>query len=82
MKREIALGLSEQQAEYLLERVSPQVRLHLVRRWERETWPQRFQQLLARLDQRVRRSPRLAREALKAIAPARQAFHAARRRRH
>ena len=82
MKREIELGLSEQQAEYLLERVSPKVRLHLVRRWERETWPQRLRQLLARVDQRVRQSPHLAREALKAMAPARRAFHAARRRRH
>ena len=81
MKREIELGLSAQQAEQLLEQLSPTVKLHLVRRWERETWPVRFRQLLARLDARIRRNPRLVRDALKTIGPARRAFYA-RRRRH
>jgi hypothetical protein len=45
-----------------------------------ELLTQRFLKLLARVDQRVRRNPRLAREALKAIGPARRAFYASRRR--
>jgi len=81
MKREIELGLSEQQAEQLLEQLSPTAKLHLVRRWEQETWPVRFRQLLARIDRTVQQNPRWAREALKAVGPARRAFYA-RRRRH
>ena len=79
--RKVELGLSEQLAEQLLEQLSPRVKIHLVRRWEQETWPTRFRQLLARIDQRARRHPRLVREALKAIEPARREFYARRRRR-
>ena len=79
--RKVELGLSEQQAEQLLEQLSPRVKIHLVRRWEQETWPTRFRALLARIGQRARRHPRLVREALKVIEPARREFYARRRRR-
>ncbi len=72
----VAVELSEKQAEHLLNQLSPKVKMYLVRRWEEETWPERFRQLLARVDRRVRRRPRLAQEALQAIGPARRAFHA------
>ena len=73
--------LTVRQAEQLFEHLSPAVKIRLVRRLEQETWPVRFRLLLARIDQRLRKSPRLAREALKTVGPARRAFYA-RRRRH
>lgn len=78
--QKVAVELSEKQAEQLLEQLSPTVKLQLVRRWEHQTWPTRFQQLLARLDQRLRQAPRLAQEARKTIGPSRRAFHARRHR--
>ena len=79
--QKVSVELSAKQAERLLEQLAPSVKIHLVRRWERELWPERFRRLLTRIDQRLRRNPRLAREALKTIGPARRAFYARRARR-
>ena len=79
--KQVSVHLSEQQAEELLEQLPPSQKLQLVRRWAHQTWPTRFRQLLAQIDRRARRQPRLMREALKAVDPARRAFHA-RRPRH
>ena len=76
-----SVDLTMAQAERLLEQVSPQVKIRLVRRWESETWPVRFQRLMRRIDRRWARQPQLARKALRDIAPARRAFYAARGRR-
>lgn len=75
------VDLTMTQAEQLLEQVSPQVKIRLVRRWEQETWPVRFRALLRRIDRRLKRQPQLARSLLKTVAPARRAFYAARGRR-
>ena len=80
--QKVSVELSEQQAAELLKQLSPTVKIHLVRQWERETWPVRFRQLLAQIDRRVRQHPSAAREALKIVGPARRAFYAARRDRH
>ena len=72
---------STKRAVQLLNRLSPSVKLHLVRRLEQQLWPARFRQLLNRIDRRLQSSPRLAQGALKRIGPARRAFHA-RRARH
>ena len=79
--QKVSVELSPQQAEQLLEQLSPAVKIQLVRRWEQETWPKRLQQLLQRVDQRWKRHPQLAQRALRDIAPARRAFYAARGRR-
>ena len=79
MKR-IGLELSEQQAEVLLEQLSPAAKLQLVRRWEHQTRSDQFRALLARIDARLRRHPTWAREALKVVGPARRAFYAGRAR--
>ena len=76
-----SVDLTAKQAEQLLKQLSPKVKMYLVRQWELETWPARFRKLLAQIDARVRRNPRLVREALKAVGPARRASYA-RRRRH
>ena len=80
MQKKIAMNLSVRQAEQLLDQLSPAVKIHLVRRWQKQTWPDRFQQLLNRIDRRIRRNPALAREALKELRPNGQASHAGRRR--
>lgn len=79
--QKIAVELSTKQAEWLLDQLSPAVKIRLVRRWEHQTWPLRFRRLLAQIDQRVQRHPKLSQDALKAIEPARRAFYASRRRR-
>ena len=79
--QKISVRLSTKQAEQLLEQLSPAVKIRLVRRWERQTWPERFRRLLARIDRRVQQHPRSAREALKSAAQARREFYA-RRARH
>ena len=79
--RKVVIELSTEQAEQLLEQLPSDAKLDLVRRWEQETWPVRFRRLLARIDRKVKQNPRWAREALKAVGPARRAFYA-RRRRH
>lgn len=79
--QKVAVELSTRQAEQLLEQLSPSAKIQLLRRWERETWPERFRQLIARIDRSVRKNPQSAREALKAVEPARRAFYA-RRNRH
>ena len=76
-----AVKLSTRQAQRLLEQLPPVVKVHLVRRWEQQTWPVRLRQLLARIDRRLAASPGLARAARKSVGPARRAFHA-RRHRH
>lgn len=66
----------------LVRRLSPALKIQLVRSLEQETWPERFRQLLAQIDRRVRQHPQRARTALNSVGPARRAFYAARRRRH
>ena len=79
--QKVSVELSAKQAEQLLAQLSPAVKIHLVRRWEQETWPERFCQLVTRIDQRARQHPRLAKEALKTVGSTRRAFYA-RRHRH
>ena len=79
--QKVSVELSPKQAEQLLNQLELKIKIHLVRRWEQETWPERFRQLLARIDRRVRRNPRLVRETLKTLEPARRAFYARRHRR-
>ena len=78
--QKVGVGLSPKQAERLLNQLPPTVKMYLVRRWEQETWPQRFRELLARVDARARRNPGAVRKALKTVASARRAFYAGRRR--
>ena len=78
---QIAVELSAKQAENLLEQLPMRLKIHLVRRWEKETWPDRFRRLIARIDQSVGKKPDLVRQALKTVDPARRALHA-RRNRH
>ena len=80
--RKVHLELSAYQAEQLLEQLPVEAKLDLVRRWEHETWPKRFRRLVEEVGRRAQSHPRLARKALKDIAPARRAFYAARRARH
>lgn len=77
--QKVLVELSMKQARQLLNQLSPKLKIYLVRQWELETWPTRFRHLLTRIDARARRNPRLAREALKAIGPARRASYARRR---
>ena len=78
--QKVSVQLSTKQAEQLLNQLSPKVKLYLVRLWEQETWPERFRQLLARVERRAQRNPRLVRKALNAIGPARRAFYESRNR--
>ena len=73
-------ALSEKQARELLNQLSPSLKIRLVRQWEKETWPARLNALLAEIRHRVRRNPRLAHSARRALGPRRA--HAARRPRH
>ena len=79
--QKVSVELSTEQAEQLLEQLSPAVKIRLVRRWEHETWPRRLRHLLARIDRRVKRHPRLFDRAMKVVGPARRASYA-RRDRH
>ena len=79
--QKVSIQLSEKQAAQLLKQLSPSVKIHLVRCWERETWPARFRQLLAQIDRRVQQNPAAAQEALKIVGSARRVFYA-RRNRH
>ena len=76
--QKVSVDLSARQAERLLEQLSPQVKIRLVRRWEQKLWPARFRQLLTQIDQRVRRNRGAAQAALKVVLPARRAFYASR----
>ena len=78
--KKISLELSEAQVEQLLDELPLPRKIEVVRRWEQETWPKRFRQLLAKIDRRLKQNPRLAKEARKAIGPARRAFYAGRHR--
>ncbi|MBI4355401.1 MAG: hypothetical protein HY597_02975 [Candidatus Omnitrophica bacterium] len=73
--------LSTRQAEELLEHLPVATKIRLVRKFEQETWPERFRQLLARIDAKLRRNPGLRRELMKDVGPGRRAFYAARGRR-
>lgn len=81
MSQKVSLELTEQQATQLVKQLSLPMKIQLVRRLEQETWPQRLRQLMARVDQRVRRHPDLFERAMKVVGPARRAAHA-RRHRH
>ena len=81
MRRAVQLELSEPQAERLLDQLAPAVKIRLVRRWGHQTRSAQFRTLVARIDARLRRNPRLAREAMKVVGPARRALYA-RRARH
>jgi hypothetical protein len=78
--QKVSVELSAKQAEQLLDQLSVQVKIRLVRRWEQQTWPERFRQLLQQMDHRIQQDPRLVREALQVVGPARRAFYASRRR--
>ena len=78
--KQVSVHLSNQQVEELLEQLPPSRKLQLARRWEQETWQKRFRQVLANVDRRLKRNPRLAKEARKAIGPARRAYYASRHR--
>jgi len=80
--KNLDLRLSARQAEQLLNQLPMVVKIYLVRRWEKETWPQRFRLLLERVDKRLEQNPRVAQDALNSVGPARRAFYAARRNRH
>ena len=79
--KKISVELSEKQAERLLEQLPVSVKIYLLRRWEKQTWPARLGQLLSKIDSHVRGNPRLAQKALKVVGPARQDYYA-RRNRH
>lgn len=81
MTQKVSVELSPKQAEELLEQLPPAVKIRLVRQWEQETWPRRLRHLLARVDRRVKRSPRLFDRAMRVVGPARRASYA-RRNRH
>jgi hypothetical protein len=81
MMQKVSIDLSIKQAEQLLEQLPVETKVVLVRRWEQEMWPQRLRDLLAQIDRRVQKHPRLAKEAMKVVGPARRAFYAARRHR-
>ena len=79
--RKVVIELSTEQAEQLLEQLPSDAKLDLVRRWEHRTRSAQFRALVARIDERLRRNPGLARKAMKVVGPARRAFYA-RRARH
>ena len=77
-QQKVELELPVEQIEQLLDQLSPTLKIRLVRRWEQTDRLARFRALLARVDRRLRRNPRLAREAMNAVEPARRAFYARR----
>ena len=74
----VVLQMSEEQIAQLINALPRMAKIDLVRRWEKELWPDRFRQLLSRIDNQLRRYPQKARQALKSVDSARQAFHARR----
>ena len=76
--KKVGVELSAKQAEQLLNQLPVSVKIYLVRRWAKETWPDRFRRLLQGIDDRLDQNPSLKRQALKAIGPARRAFYASR----
>jgi hypothetical protein len=79
--QKVVVELSAKQAEQLFDQLPPAVKIRLARKWEREQWPDQLRQTLRRVQARVRKHPDWAKEALKAIGPARREFYARRRRR-
>ena len=76
--QKVVLQMSQEQISQLINGLPRMTKIDLVRRWEKELWPDRFRQLLSRIDNHVRRYPQKAHRALKSIDSIRQAFHARR----
>ena len=76
--QKVVLQMTPEQIAQVLNGLPRVTKMDWVRRWEKELWPERFRQLLSRIDSRVRRYPEKARQALKSMDQTRQAFHARR----
>ena len=89
---QLALKVSEEQLERLwaqvpeqtklrlLDHLAPALKIRLVRRWKQETWPKRLQHLVAQIDRRVQRNPRVIRALLRDAQEARRELYATKRR--
>ena len=74
--RMIKININAQQLKEAIDNLPTQERARLVNELNRKTWEDRFRQLLARIDARLKRNPISQREITKIVEQARNEYYA------